>query len=579
MAEEHPPLDTRITTVERALADIEHRLRAIEHGLPAGAVPAATVSHSRGLTMPGVDVAGTFGLFGRAFVCLAGAYLLRALTESGVFDRSSGAALGFAYAMALTVAAHRVAPRHPAGASFLGGCSVIIIFPLFWEVTIRFTLLTPALSALALTATVTVMLAVAWHRNLQALAWMATAGACGLAGGLLFATRVPVPFAAFLIALGIATLWLGYDREWTGLRWVAALFADMSVLLLIARALAAPPLEPPARVMVILIVLLVGYLGSIAIRTLVRHRDLLLFEAAQTAALLTVGLTGAVLIASKTGTGALMLGPTLLLLAIGAYAVAFAHREWHARAVNYYFYTTLALVFALSGGAFMFERPTAAALSALVALGMSGVARRYGRATFHVHAFVYLLVAAWTTGLAAIVFAALFGPAAAPFGPVVFRQWFVVIAVAACWWMAQSPASPQAMRAPRALLLVSLVAGVAAAGVTAVDALLVPLADAAMRPALVATTRTAAFAAGAVLMAGLGARPAAAESGWLVYPLLAWGLLKLLFEDFRVSPPSLLFVALALYGTALMVAPRLARRTAPLANRPPAQGGGIDRVA
>ena len=50
------------------------------------------------------------------------------------------------------------------------------------------------------------------------------------------------------------------------------------------------------------------------------------------------------------------------------------------------------------------------------------------------------------------------------------------------------------------------------------------------------------------------------EFGWLLYPVLAWGVVKLLIEDFRVSPPALLFVAFALYGAALIIAPRVARR-------------------
>jgi hypothetical protein len=45
--------------------------------------------------------------------------------------------------------------------------------------------------------------------------------------------------------------------------------------------------------------------------------------------------------------------------------------------------------------------------------------------------------------------------------------------------------------------------------------------------------------------------------GWL--HLVVTGL-KFLFEDFRVSRPATLFVAFALYGLALIVAPRLRRR-------------------
>jgi hypothetical protein len=563
MAEPPLSLDARLAIVEHALAEVDHRLRAIENGLTpvaAGALPEAEPAL---VTLPPVDVAGTSALAGRAFLLLAGAYLLRALAESGMVNRGTGAALGLAYALALTAVAYRVAPRQRASASWLAGCTVLISFPLLWEITIRFALLSPPVSALVLTGTVIVILTVAWRRSLHAVAWIATIGACSLASGLLVATQMPLPFSVFLIGLGIATLWLGYDREWTGLRWVAAVFANVSIVALISRALAVPPLESPSSVMGILILALVGYLGSIAIRTLVRKRSVLPFEVVQTAALLTVVLAGAVWIARQTGSGAALLGPTLLSLAVASYAVAFMHREWHARAANYYFYTTLALVFAMTSGGYLFADATAGALWAVLALGMSVLSRRLGRTTLQVHAIVYLLIGAWTTGLASMLGATLFGPAAAASGVLPGGGWLINAAVLACWWLAVAPVSPLITRIPRTILMLLVV--VAAAGVTviAIRAMVLPLVDATLQPALIATARTAAIAAGAVLVAWLARHPATGESGWLLYPMLAWGLLELLFEDFRVSPPSLLFVALGLYGAALIIAPRLAKRAIP----------------
>jgi hypothetical protein len=54
--------------------------------------------------------------------------------------------------------------------------------------------------------------------------------------------------------------------------------------------------------------------------------------------------------------------------------------------------------------------------------------------------------------------------------------------------------------------------------------------------------------------------PRLPEAGWLVYPLLVVTGLKFLFEDFRVSRPATLFAAFALYGVALIIAPRLRRK-------------------
>lgn len=560
MAEPHTPLDDRLSMLERALADVDLRLRALESGQAASAPAALPPGDVGVLPVPRIDIAGTSALTGRAFVLLAGAYLLRALTESGVLDRVTGAALGLVYALALAVLADRVATRQRASASFLGGCAVLISLPLIWEITVRFELVSPVMSAPMIACAVAIILAVAWRRDLHALAWVATAGACVLAGALLTVTGVPLPFAWFLVALGIVTLWLGYDRGWIGLRWLVALFANFSIVALIARALASPPREAPESVLAIVIASLLGYLGSIAIRTLWRKRDVLPFEVVQTAVLLTVGVAGAVLIARETGSGAQVLGPTLLLLSVAAYTVAFIHREMNARAANYYFYTTLALVLAVISGNYMFDGAPAAVVWTMLAVGMGWLGRRFGRITLHAHAIVYLLVGASMTGLLVTTLAALFASAAsAPVAAPIYA-WLLGAAVLICWQLSMPPGAVSALtRVPRIILMLVLVIVAAGACVIAGRTLLSPLLDASRFAALIATERTATFATGAILVAWLGTRASTREFGWLLYPLLGWGLVKLLFEDLRVSPPSFLFVALALYGAALIVAPRLVK--------------------
>jgi hypothetical protein len=556
---EPPPLETRVTRLERTLAEIEDRVRVIETAAEPAHTATAAPSALPALEMASVDVVGTFALVGRTFVLFAGAYLLRAVTESGVVERSTGAILGLAYAFVLAALAYWVAPRHATSATFFGACTMFIALPLLWEITARFGLLTAATSALALAAISGVILSIAWRRDLPALAWIATVGACLAASGLLVATGAALPFTVFLIALGVATLWLGYDREWTMLRWFAALFADVAVIALLARALAMPPRDDPAQVMAVQMLLLVGYLGSVAIRTLVRKRDVLPFEATQTAAMLLVGLAGAMLLARRTGAGAVLLGPTLLALAAACYAVAFIHRECHARAANYYFYTTLAIVFALTGGSFALDGAAAGLLWLTLAIAIGWYGRRYRRSTLFLHAIAYFVTAAIVTGLAADTFVSLFGVTpAAPFTGI--AEWLVIAAGAACWWMAASLAPPASRRIPRAILAFFLIVTAAAVGITAIRALVLAAADVTLQTAIMATVRTGVLAIAAVVIAWLGRRTTTREFGLFVYPVLAWGVLKLVIEDFRVSPPSLLVVAFALYGGALIIAPRIARR-------------------
>ena len=73
--------------------------------------------------------------------------------------------------------------------------------------------------------------------------------------------------------------------------------------------------------------------------------------------------------------------------------------------------------------------------------------------------------------------------------------------------------------------------------------------------------RNSRAALAVVAIAWLGRRDGTRAFGYLLYPLLAWGAVKLVIEDFSSSAPALLFVALALYGAALIVGPRMARKS------------------
>ena len=64
---------------------------------------------------------------------------------------------------------------------------------------------------------------------------MRCSAALGTSLALVAATRVVLPFAGVTIALGVATLWIGYSADWVLLRWPVALVADLMVLALTMR--------------------------------------------------------------------------------------------------------------------------------------------------------------------------------------------------------------------------------------------------------------------------------------------------------------------------------------------------------
>jgi hypothetical protein len=76
---------------------------------------------------------------------------------------------------------------------------------------------------------------------------------------------------------------------------------------------------------------------------------------------------------------------------------------------------------------------------------------------------------------------------------------------------------------------------------------------------VLATLRTGVLAVAALAIARAGQTARFREWMWLVYPLLVVIGLKMVAQDFKFSRPATLFIALALYGAALIVAPRLRR--------------------
>jgi predicted membrane protein DUF2339 len=512
--------------------------------------------------VPSRDVSGSLALAGRTFMIFAGAYLLRALVDSGALPTAVGVAGGVAYALAWLGGAARVASRQALAALAYGGAGIAIGYPLVWEATTRFRLLDPVASALVLALVTAVALAVAWRASLHLLAWAATLASLAASAILLVQTGEVAPYAGFLVALGVATLWLGYDRDWFGPRWPAAVAADLAVLGVTSRALSDTGLERPAVALTTQGVLLGGYLATIAARTLLRGRNVVPFEVAQTPAALAVGLGGAVAVARLSGAGGLALGSVALGLGAASYAVAFAFIDRRqGRGRNFYFYTSLGLVLTLTGAAVLLPPAALGAVWSVLAIASAWIGWRFSRVALTLHGVLYLTAAAVASGLLSVVEHALVGSAGATWPSLGATGWTVLLASAICLAIpgAVSDVGVPMGHVPRlalGLLLVVLAGGVTLALVTPHIA---GMPGGACDAGTLATVRTAVVSLAVIALALARRTRRALELGWLLYPVLVAGGLKLLAEDLRYSRASTLFVALALYGGALIVAPRLAR--------------------
>jgi hypothetical protein len=583
MSDRLSELEGRVAALGDALGRLETRLAVLERR-PAKAAGPRRAAIAPAADVTAAQVAGDFAavskhlaLAGRTLLVLAGAFLLRAVTDSGAIPTWLGVALGCAYAGAWVALAHRDGPAKPWSAAFHGVSAIVIGFPLLFEATTRFHLLSPEVATVVLTGFTGVALAMAALRRLQAIAWLVEIGGIVTALALMVATAHLASPVLYLGAVGVATLWLGYVLDWIYLRWPIAFVTDLAVVFITMRAVSPTSAEGPRMVLVVQVAVMALYLGSIALRTLLLNRSVVDFEVVQTAVLLGVGVGGASYVTTSSGMGAAAVGVITALFGAATYAVAFAFVERRrAGKANFYFYGAVALVFVLAGTALVLPDAALSVTWAVLAVITAALSRTLRRATLAVHACIYGVAASIQShaldhaGTALVASPAIAWPRVSAVVPLV-----VAGLLAATWLTGRTGAAPvpPQNRIPRCLLVASV--ALAAAGLL-VGWLVPPLAGApgpGASAGVTATIRTAVLVAGVLLLAWLGRREAWREAGWLAYPLLVVTGFKLVLEDIARSRPASLFLAFALYGAALILVPRLRRRDTPArpaATAPPA---------
>lgn len=562
-----PDLAAKVADLTEALQRLERRVAALESGPVRAARPSpaqrhAPTSEAEASILPaGLGLTEALSLGGRTFLVLAGAFVLRHLTESQTLPAWLGVALGLAYA-GTWVAMADLAGRagRPWSAGFHGLAAVAVGLPLLFEAASRFKLLSPILAAVLLLGLTGVALAVAARRRLHGLAWLVTVGGTLTAVALMLVSGRLAPATAYLILLGVATLWLGYVVDWVYLRWPVALAADLVMVFLALRAGAQTTAEGPTIALLMQALLVAGYFGSFAARTLLLQRKVVLFETFQTAAAILVGLGGAVLVATRSGSGRPALGAVSVLFGAAAYAVAFAFVQRHQKIrENFYFYASVALVFALAGTTLLLPGRALAVAWAALAVGAAFLARRERSATLALHASVYGVAAALGGDLVHHAGETLFGSPEAPWSPAGLSSVLVVAGMAATTWLTAHPEGPvrPLARVPRFLLFLALALSVTGLVTGWVGPLLAGAPGGGASPAVLAAVRTAALSSGALFLAWLGRSPRWQEAGWLVYPALVLAGGKILLEDLRVGRPATQGLGFAFFGAALILAPRL----------------------
>lgn len=512
-------------------------------------------------------------MIGRTLIILGGAYLLRAVTEAGVVPAAVGVALGLLYAVSWSILSLRPAVSR-GSATWNGVATAFTSLPLIFEAARKFQVFDPWSAAFALSAVTAVMLVLAWRRQLQGLAWTFTLMALALSPLLMLETKSVVPFALYLTALGVATLWLGYEFEWTMLRWVVA-FETNIVLFVLSLLVATNRLAdvPPAVAIAVDCIAFAAYLSSFAVRTLIRQREAVPFEIAQTLALLVGGLGGAMWVAASGSTLEIPLAAAMIALAAGSYAVSFAFiPRRFATPRNFVFYSSLALMLIVAGGAFITRGLPSSILFAALALTCGYLSVHFRKSSLALHAAVYLFAGFVGAGLVQLGFRALVlnvksGWLLPDEGTVLL---FFACVIAAGIRPIERHGTFEPWTAAKVMILAEL--GWIGATLLMSAAGLMFMNEAPTDPAVIAVARTAVLAGLTILTAWASRITTLSPGRLLCNPLMVVLGLKLIWEDFRVGRPGTLFVSLAIVGVALILTPRLRRGA-----RPP-QPAGADSV-
>ena len=545
------------------LEHLERRVCALEHSSATPAslhTPITAPAQETPIKQPSglPQTGGLFSVVGKAMLGIAGAYLLRAVAESGALPQVMVVVLALAYAgMWLLWAARVKADLRFAGAAY-ALTSAFILAPMLWELTLHFKVL-PAfgtagvLSAFAVGASV-----LAWKRNLGPVIWVANVTAVVMALALMIATHNLVPFLAALVIMAFASEFAAGRNRWLRLRFLVAPASDIAVWILIyiyslpESARSEYGGVPSAVLLALPSALFLIYGASIALRTTGLNQRITIFEIGQTTIAFSLAAVSWLWFGPSARSG---LGIFCLLVSATCYAAAFVRFDRLSGQRNFYVYSSWSAALLLAGSFLCLP-------SSLLALVLSGAAIlatfvgvRTARLTPEFHGLLYLAAAAFASGLLEYAVRAL--AADFPNAPG-WMVWVVAASVLLCYVVGGR--FPGERWNQRLLRLLSAILAVSAAATLLVSAL-VWLAAMGMTPdaSHIAVIRTLITCALALSLAFGGSRWQRVELVWTAYGMLALVTAKLLFEDLPHGRSGSIAVSIFLYAVALILVPRMAR--------------------
>jgi hypothetical protein len=303
--------------------------------------------------------------------------------------------------------------------------------------------------------------------------------------------------------------------------------------------------------------LLAIYLSSTMVRTLLRGFTFTGFETAQLAAAFLISVSGGLKLSNADPRLAAATGILTLACAAACYAISFVildGRGLHGR--NFYTYSTFGLLLTLVGSRILAPGDAAQAMWAALALAGAWAGGAFGRMTLRVHGAIYLVLALLGAGALREAGGYVMGSAAWP-GERTMAVAAGTVVAGICYALARRHCASWPFRLAMATVFAWMIAGVlAGAGAAAYHAAGGPEAS----HAYCASIRTAVLAGGALLLGWAGSRGSDPELARLIYPVMLLGAYRLVALDLRQDRTPALVLSLLVYGAALIVVPRVARR-------------------
>lgn len=564
-------LPDTLTRLEARLETLEQRVYLLEHGAAAPlatAAPAATVDLATTNAVGNANLdeklatspaGGVFPVLGKAMLGIAGAYLLRAVAESGALPNAAVAAVAIAYALGWLVWASRVKAGEWLAGSTYASTSAMILAPMLWELTLRFNVLPAWATAAVLGGFALAATALAWKRGLAPVLWVANGTVVASSLALAIATHQIGPFIAVLLLMVLVGEYAAARGRATGVRVMVALAADFAIWVQIyiyagpeSARTAYPPLSSVALLAPgIALFLILG--GGLVYRTASQGKIVTVFE--------TIEITIAFLLGVSTlGTlgppsGMFWLGVFCLLLSAIGYAVTFLRFDRAAERRNYLVSITWSGALLLAGSLLSLPQTVQASWLSVAAVAAIYASARLNRLALEVQGMAFLLAAAWVSGLLSGVSNSLAG--VLPSAPGV--SLYVVSAGAVACYAAIKPCTDQSWT--RSLL--SIAFAVMAMGVLAAYAVQGLASIAALKVIVaahhVAFIRTLTVCAAAIALAYSGAHWRRMELTRVGYATLVLVAVKLVFEDLRHGHLAFIAGSIFVFAITLMVVPRVAR--------------------